>query len=241
MKSIILKTIMISSVISILVGCSSETTQNSKYDVIENIEILEEQKDQDFGEYAYDLCNNIKVMYNKTVWLPQRSFMNQEFELHEQEVYEENKSAMIKIKSIEDLIEEISIEDIKMINEDIFEMNKPIATEILESSIYTINGNPVHYFEIEQLMTEEALDKAIEDGIILEEQIKSVQGGRDAILSVEYASNIDMTAVFGDKIITYTGVILDPSDREKVIDALTLIMQSLEIEEEVSEIETTEE
>lgn len=89
--------------------------------------------------------------------------------------------------------------------------------------VRSLRGVPIIYCEATIDLTEEGLDALLEAEAITEENIASM-GGREALLSIPPSHQITMYAVVDDHLVIYTSTYYEQSQKQPVIDALTVMI-----------------
>ena len=98
---------------------------------------------------------------------------------------------------------------------------------IKTSEMRSMEGTPVFYLEDNLSLTEEGLDLMLSSGAWTEETIETM-GGREALLSNNIASDqIQIYQLKNGKIYVYTGNYTDDAQKDMVLDAITVIAQTI--------------
>ncbi len=107
---------------------------------------------------------------------------------------------------------------------------KLVGSEVNVNEMKMLGETEIAYIENVTVMNDVMIDLLIEQGVLTEEQIE-LAGGREAIKAIPPTNQVMMTQVIDELAYTFVGTYYNEADKEVVIDALTLAMQTLKVTE----------
>ncbi len=90
-----------------------------------------------------------------------------------------------------------------------------------------LNGEPVIYSEVTTSFNEETIDYMIDNGVWTEDWIDA-NGGREAFLAIPDTEQVYLYAVVDGNLYIYIGTYYEDADKQTVIDAMTVFIQTTE-------------
>lgn len=104
--------------------------------------------------------------------------------------------------------------------------NEPTLTLQL-GEMRTLGGEPILYTEVLSQYTEESIDGMLESGQFTEEGLAAA-GGREALLQVR-VEMVMIYKVVDEELVIYCGSFSDESQKQDVLDALNVMIQTTEL------------
>ncbi len=211
MKKIVLLTVL-ALILVFSVGCSAP------YEVLEPV-------DRSSMTIETGVGIGVSADYDAGEWFFDGSGTLGSYQLYDMDYTDINQVMSINFAMPNPSIAGLEIDSIAKI----FELQMAsMGNEVLTKEIKVINDTEIIYFESVVVMNDEMLDLMLEQGIITEQQIEDM-GGRDYLKSTPPTNQVSMMQVIDDEGYMFSGTYFSESDKELVVDALTLIMETLEV------------
>lgn len=223
MKKIIATLLALTSIMTMVVGCSSNNNSTNSA-LPANYSKLNTIDTGSFGETTFD---GLKIVYNTHYWVQQDNEFGTFSLLKRDEINSEN------VTNISFAYPD-SIPSGMTINQFLSELTSSIdelavaGTTVYNDQIMKIGDIEVAYLENTMEITDEFIDSMIELGVFTEEMIE-LSGGREILTSIAPTKQVSIGRIIGEKAYTFTGTYYDNSSKQDVIDGIVAIMQNLEI------------
>lgn len=213
-KSLIL-TLILAFVFMSVAGCGSESTDYPGIDL----------KDTSNLTLATATLSPISVSYESDTWaqLEDASMLT----VYLTETYGTASNVNINVQSMGEYSSEITEEDRKELMETFDTMGGYITFEV--SEMRTLDGKPVIYTESTMQFTDAYIDLMIESGAITEEYLDTY-GGREVFLNMAPTKQIVIYAVADGNLCTYIGTYYEEEQKQLVLDEITVLYATTQID-----------
>ena len=196
-------------------GCGSQSTD---YPVID-------LKDTSNLTLATATLSPISVSYESDTWaqLEDASMLT----VYLTETYGTASNVNINVQSMGEYSSEITEEDRKELMETFDTMGGYITFEV--SEMRTLDGKPVIYTESTMQFTDAYIDLMIESGAITEEYLDTY-GGREVFLNMAPTKQIVIYALADGNLCTYIGTYYEEEQKQLVLDEITVLYATTQID-----------
>lgn len=201
-----------------LAGCGNAAETKAEYPAMEPLDISK-------MELATVENGTAKYQYDADVWTTEGEVVNS-LVLYARDTVGTEKPVAINVQ--------IAGERKKALDEDLMnqvleQLEKNASLTVEKCELRSFDGNPVIYMENSFTFNDAVIDQMIENELWTEESLEQA-GGRETILAIPDSHSIVVYGILDGNLVIYGGTYYEDAQKQEVLDAINIMLQTTEIE-----------
>ena len=190
-----------------LAGCGTSDNQAAEYPAMEPLDISK-------MELATVENGTAKYQYDADVWTTEGEVVN---------------SLVLYAINVQIAGERKKALDEDLMNQVLEQLEKNASLTVEKCELRSFDGNPVIYMENSFTFNDAVIDQMIENELWTEESLEQA-GGRETILAIPDSHSIVVYGILDGNLVIYGGTYYEDAQKQEVLDAINIMLQTTEIE-----------